>query len=899
MKNFLLLFSLFLGVVSTALATHNRAGEITYKHIQGTTYEIIVTTYTKTNGPAASADRCELEVDYGDGTKDTVLRSNGASGSCGAARMGEMIDTFIRKNIYSTQHTFPGPFRYVITVEDPNRNEGILNIGNSVNTPFFLRSTLLISPVLGANCSPVLLNPPIDEGCVFQPYFHSPGAVDEDGDSLVYSLTVCLGSSGVPLGDYIFPDQVSPGGNNQISIDPQTGILTWDSPQVAGEYNICILIEEYRDGEKIGTVLRDMQITIGNCLNNAPVIDPLSPICVTAGDLVDFTVTANDQNGDIVKLTATGEPLLLDNNESPANFDQTGSARNTISKDFTWDTECIHVRKQPYQITFRSEDSGGDAVLVDYASVSIQVLAPAPKNPLAVPDRNAVQLTWDQSICANATGYKIYRKEDSVGYEHDTCVTGVPASLGYVQIGTTSSVTVTNFEDDNNGIGLFHGQLYCYIVVACFADGAESYPSVETCAQLKKDVPIITRVSVNETDPTLGEDTVMWVMPSELNTDTQFPGPYRFDLYRRVVDATGNNSFTLIETSDNFDPLETGDSIKVSTGINTQDDQHEYYLELFDLSDGTETLIGRTHRATSVYLTSTPFDNALELTWTANVPWTNETYIVYRENRVSGEFEELATVTEPFYRDENLKNLVSYTYYVKSIGKYSSDGLPEPLINNSQIHIGIPEDLEPPCPPQNPDIEADCAFGFVEVSWDNPNDVCPETDDVVSYRLYYSPILGDPFSLRATIDDPEELSISFDSLTSVAGCYTITAIDSFNNESAFSDPLCVDNCPIYELPNVFTPGGDGQNDRFRPFPYRHVDRIDISIYNRWGQLVHRTQDPKILWDGTNKENGRQLKSGVYFYSCIVYEIRLEGIVPREIKGNVHILNQGEFFSSPD
>ncbi len=46
----------------------------------------------------------------------------------------------------------------------------------------------------------------------------------------------------------------------------------------------------------------------------------------------------------------------------------------------------------------------------------------------------------------------------------------------------------------------------------------------------------------------------------------------------------------------------------------------------------------------------------------------------------------------------------------------------------------------------------------------------------------------------------------------LAGCYAVSAIDSFENESAFSAKICVDNCIMYELPNVFTPNGDGIND---------------------------------------------------------------------------------------
>lgn len=157
--------------------------------------------------------------------------------------------------------------------------------------------------------------------------------------------------------------------------------------------------------------------------------------------------------------------------------------------------------------------------------------------------------------------------------------------------------------------------------------------------------------------------------------------------------------------------------------------------------------------------------------------------------------------------------------------------------------------------------------------------------------MYYSAVLGGEYQLVHESFSAQDTSIRFENLNSVAGCYAITAVDSFQNESAFSERLCVDNCPVYELPNVITPGGDGENDILRPFPYRYVESIDLKIYNRWGNLVFETTNPDVNWDGKYSLNNRALNSGVYFYTCIVNEIRLNGIVPRNLSGSISILNQ--------
>ena len=85
---------------------------------------------------------------------------------------------------------------FEILVEDPNRNEGVDNIPNSVQVVFSIKTILQINPTLGFNNTPVLLNPPVDKAAVNQVFIHNPAAYDIDGDSLSYEMTVCTGENG-------------------------------------------------------------------------------------------------------------------------------------------------------------------------------------------------------------------------------------------------------------------------------------------------------------------------------------------------------------------------------------------------------------------------------------------------------------------------------------------------------------------------------------------------------------------------------------------------------------------------------------------------------------------------------------------------------------------------------
>src|SRR5690606_25881003 len=172
------------------------------------------------------------------------------------------------------------------------------------------------------------------------------------------------------------------------------------------------------------------------------------------------------------------------------------------------------------------------------------------------------------------------------------------------------------------------------------------------------------------------------------------------------------------------------DTVYVDTGLNTVDSQYFYRISI--LAGGQEH--GFSTRAASIYLTSTPSDNTLSLSWDVSVPWTNHQYAVYRFMNQPDSFNVaklIAVVDEPFYEDDSLANLREYRYFVRSTGRYSSTQLPDTLFNNSQIHTGIPIDNEPPCEPPDKHIVGDCNLDEVEITWGNPNTRCEDTDDVL------------------------------------------------------------------------------------------------------------------------------------------------------------------------
>ena len=652
-RKLLLVIGLLFCFAFSARATHQRAAEITYTWLGGTAYEFTLTCYTYTPSPAG-LQRDSLLVQWGDGSEEYIPR----------VVLHDLGEDYTL-NVYKQIHNYSTSGTYTISMEDANRNFGVINVPNSVMVPMHIETELVINPFLGYNNSVQLLNAPVDKGCVGKLYLHNPSAYDPDGDSLSYKLVTCKGQDGIEIAGYTFPQA-----SQSFDIDPLTGELRWENPVMQGEYNVAFMVEEWRHGVKIGSVIRDMQILISNCSNNLPEIQCDDQYCLVAGQQLDFIISASDPDGDNVSLSASGAPLEVA--VSPALLNPPTAFGLQPQIEFLWNTNYAHIRNTPYQLVIHAKDDDTPVSLTNVKTVTINVMAPKVQNFSAEVRGHDVVLSWMAYPCSNASALLVYRKAGCDGYVPDECETGI--RNGYQLVATLNDVHSTSFVEHD----LSQGVEYEYRILAQFPDGALGIVSDAACVTLKNDSPLMTHVSNDSIDLISGHVVTGWTQPKDV--DDQFVAPFSYAL-TRILDGEAT---VVYEGADTTFLDANVDLVEVPT-----------ILYKVQMCDANQQLMGTSAMASAVMLSVSGTNDEAMLTWTEAVPWIVDSTQVLKE--VEDRFVRIATVMDMAYTDTDVESDETYRYYVRTFGHYTMDGIVRPLVNYSAIktvRIGHEEPTE-------------------------------------------------------------------------------------------------------------------------------------------------------------------------------------------------------------
>jgi hypothetical protein len=274
------------------MGSHIVGGEFEIIHINGNTYRVnLILYFDKLNGSPGARDNNIVAAIYR--KRDSQFMQNVAftnpsetnvSYTQPSCSRGEIVTS---KLVYSTNlvlsdSRYNDPQGYYIIWERCCRNYAITNIysenpetgGRAAGQTFYLEFPPVVkngAPFI--NSSPRLFPPLNDYACPRKPYYVDFAGIDDDGDSLVYSLVTPLSTHTVasvpPLQPAPYPQiewRFPYSANNVLNGDPDLkissdGFLT-ATPSQQGLFVFAVKCDEYRDGVKIGEVRRDFQMLV-------------------------------------------------------------------------------------------------------------------------------------------------------------------------------------------------------------------------------------------------------------------------------------------------------------------------------------------------------------------------------------------------------------------------------------------------------------------------------------------------------------------------------------------------------------------------------------------------------------------------------------------------------------
>lgn len=243
------------------------------------------------------------------------------------------------------------------------RNGAINNISNPGGEDLSIKAIANnnIDPLTGqpyCNNSVAFTNQPVPFFCLGSNVTFNHGAVDVDGDSLVYSLVNPMDGGTLPYANIPFsagytvncPIRTSPA--NSFQFNTQTGQMAF-TPAFQEQDVLAVRIDEYRNGVFIGSTMRDIQVIILNCAIAIPAQDPITnvqngnqvdslSVQVCPGTPLTFDILCTDPANH--NLSVTSNINTTPSAIPGANMTQVGNG-DTVTARVTWtplagDTGC-------------------------------------------------------------------------------------------------------------------------------------------------------------------------------------------------------------------------------------------------------------------------------------------------------------------------------------------------------------------------------------------------------------------------------------------------------------------------------------------------------------------------------------------------------------------------------
>ena len=386
----------------SAKATHAAGGELQYTWLSDSTYAFFFKFYRDCSGAGAPGNNSVI-LCYNN-------TCNSTSGSTIMSRLTYLPDSTVNGSpvtdgcpgvgtrCTSTSSSIPGyeewwyadtltiPSRcdyWTFSVQIGNRNPSN-NLVNAGSRRFYAEATLNNVNAQG-NSSPYFSNKPVPSVCINQSYTYNNGGVDPNSDSLTFEMIRPLHAVNCPPTTSVIAfSSATPSYNlttnpiqtgNSFSLDTTTGQMDF-TPTQLGASTMSIRINEYRNGVKIGSVMRDIQVQVINCSVPTPIVNTVSNT-ISGATYVNGRVEAcaSVQMTFCYDLTSTDTAAKLvasDNSTASvpgASVTYTGQGTDSIRGCITWTPSTLDTGLRVFTVTASDTTCKSPGVIVSQTFV--------------------------------------------------------------------------------------------------------------------------------------------------------------------------------------------------------------------------------------------------------------------------------------------------------------------------------------------------------------------------------------------------------------------------------------------------------------------------------------------------------------------------------------------------